>query len=73
MAVGWNELDGKDFCDHPTSRYAHAMAFDADRGQVVMFGGVNVEHNTYFNDTWVWPSLTPHRIFLKLESRVACV
>jgi hypothetical protein len=41
----------------PTSRGAHAMAYDAARGEVVMFGGV---HSTGLppvvdlDDTWVW-------------------
>jgi hypothetical protein len=32
----------------PPPRYGHAMAYDAARGQVVLFGGV------CYNDTWVW-------------------
>jgi len=36
----------------PLGRYAHGLAYDAPRGQVVMFGGGDA--NTAFNDTWVW-------------------
>lgn len=33
----------------PTARFAHCMAYDEARGQVVLFGGVDSS-----NDTWVW-------------------
>jgi len=36
----------------PSSRFGHAMAYDAARGQVVLFGGWD---NNSLNDTWVWP------------------
>ncbi|HEY3383501.1 MAG TPA: NBR1-Ig-like domain-containing protein [Vicinamibacterales bacterium] len=35
----------------PTARAGHAMAYDAARGQVVLFGGMNY---SYSNGTWVW-------------------
>jgi len=38
----------------PPARYAHDIAYDTARGQVVLFGGVNPSINTNFNDTWVW-------------------
>ncbi len=36
----------------PPGRYAHGLAYDAARGQMVMFGGGDA--NTAFSDTWVW-------------------
>jgi uncharacterized protein (TIGR03437 family) len=30
------------------------MAYDAARGQVVLFGGERVEHSSILDDTWVW-------------------
>ncbi|HTL36808.1 MAG TPA: kelch repeat-containing protein [Kofleriaceae bacterium] len=35
----------------PPARAAHAMAFDAARGETVMFGGVGV---AVLGDTWLW-------------------
>lgn len=36
----------------PPARYGQAMAFDATRGVVIMFGGRN--GNSVLGDTWVW-------------------
>jgi hypothetical protein len=36
----------------PLGRIGHAMAYDAARQRVVMFGGQN--QNTYLGDTWEW-------------------
>jgi hypothetical protein len=36
----------------PPARYHHAMAFDAARGQIVLFGGLGPSGP--MNDTWVW-------------------
>ena len=41
----------KSSANAPTPRYQHAMAYDADRGQVVLFGGWAGSPS---NDTWVW-------------------
>jgi hypothetical protein len=35
----------------PPARHGHAMAYDAARGQVVLFGGWDA---AIVNDTWVW-------------------
>lgn len=35
----------------PTVRWAHSMAYDAARRNVVLFGGLN---GSYLSDTWVW-------------------
>jgi hypothetical protein len=35
----------------PTSRYAHAMAYDVATNQMVLFGGY--EGGSYYNDTWI--------------------
>jgi hypothetical protein len=43
----------------PSGRYAHAMAYDAGRGEVVLFGGVNPSGgptNPDFSDTWTFDS-----------------
>jgi sugar lactone lactonase YvrE len=37
----------------PPARYGHTMAFDAQRGQIVLFGGESASSN-FLNDTWVW-------------------
>jgi len=42
----------------PSGRYAHRMAYDAARRQVVLFGGGDPNSNTIFNDTWVWDGVT---------------
>jgi len=36
----------------PSARYGHAMAYDAARGQTILFGGFDVFQN--LSDTWVW-------------------
>lgn len=51
----WTELHPS---HHPVARAGHAMAFDAARGEVVLFGGDEVDSldmvGPYLNDTWVW-------------------
>ena len=37
----------------PSARLGHAMAFDAGRGRVVLFGGDSLR-SRLFNDTWEW-------------------
>jgi hypothetical protein len=41
---------------HPSGRTGSAMAYDAARGQVVLFGGGNATQ--VFDDTWVWDGTT---------------
>jgi hypothetical protein len=43
----------------PPARYGHAMAYDAARNEVVLFGGALDLYSassppTFFSDTWVW-------------------
>ena len=40
----------------PPARSGHSMAFDSDRGVVVLFGGftAGVENGGFLNDTWTW-------------------
>ncbi|MBI2945238.1 MAG: hypothetical protein HYY25_13675 [Candidatus Wallbacteria bacterium] len=38
--------------NQPSQRYGHALAFDPDRGVVVLFGGTGT--GGPFNDTWEW-------------------
>ena len=38
----------------PSSREGHAMAFDAERKQVVLFGGSDGTNGGALNDTWTW-------------------
>ncbi len=40
----------------PPPRGYLAMAYDAARAQVVLFGGINSNNFVRYNDTWVWPS-----------------
>jgi uncharacterized protein (TIGR03437 family) len=52
QAVGnWTRQIPQNF---PGPRYEHAMAYDAARGQVVVFGGTRSSLQPYTNDTWVW-------------------
>jgi hypothetical protein len=38
----------------PTPRYGHAMAYDAARGRVVLFGGYDFLQGLLLSDTWEW-------------------
>ena len=38
----------------PTPRFGHAMAYDAARGRVVLFGGYDFISGQVFADTWEW-------------------
>ncbi|MBK9383718.1 MAG: hypothetical protein IPN34_02675 [Planctomycetes bacterium] len=38
----------------PAARYSHAMAYDASRGRVVLFGGHSTGTSNFFGDTWEW-------------------
>jgi hypothetical protein len=42
----------------PTQRYAHAMAFDATRVKVVVFGGSDISTGGSRNDLWDWDPTT---------------
>ncbi len=39
----------------PSNRYGHAMAYDTQHSEVVLFGG-SFDHNPLHDDTWVWRS-----------------
>ena len=41
----------------PPQRLAHAMAYDSERGPVVMFGSW-LGHSQFFLDTWEWDGET---------------
>jgi hypothetical protein len=67
---GANEYNFSDFADtwewdgtawierspaaSPTPRYGHAMAYDAARGRVVLFGGYDFLAGIFRADTWEW-------------------
>jgi hypothetical protein len=38
----------------PSSRYNHAMAYDAARREVVLFGGIDAQTGAPLDDTWTW-------------------
>lgn len=38
----------------PPGRDRQSMVYDATRGEIVLFGGVNLATNTPYGDTWVW-------------------
>jgi hypothetical protein len=40
----------------PSARVGHAMAYDSVHGQVVLFGGQDINLN-YLGDTWVWDGI----------------
>ncbi len=38
----------------PPARCCHAMAYDSTRKQIILYGGWDSQHNTFFNDIWLW-------------------
>jgi cysteine-rich repeat protein len=38
----------------PPARWMHAMAYDAGRKQIVLFGGDGSGDRAYLGDTWIW-------------------
>lgn len=44
----------KEPASSPPEREGHAMAFDAARKEVVLFGGTAGNNGTPLNDTWIW-------------------
>ncbi|MCC6676314.1 MAG: hypothetical protein IT436_04145 [Phycisphaerales bacterium] len=48
---GWTALPGPS----PSARAGHAMAYDSDRDEVVLFGGAGAS-GPRLNDTWIWSS-----------------
>jgi hypothetical protein len=42
----------------PAAREYSAMAYDAVRGNVVLFGGTNAFSSTEYSDTWIWNGST---------------
>ena len=59
------ELSGTDWTERqdigPAARHGHAMAYDSDRGRVVLFGGAGlssavVTDGDLFSDTWEMPA-----------------
>lgn len=42
----------------PTPRYAHSMAFDGNRGKVLVFGGFDMSTGGSLNDLWEWDPTT---------------
>jgi hypothetical protein len=42
----------------PSVRSSHAMAFDAGRSQILLFGGLIDKSASATNDTWVWDGAT---------------
>jgi hypothetical protein len=52
----WTERTAKG--SKPAQRYAHAMAFDATRNKVVVFGGWDINTGGSRNDLWDWDPTT---------------
>jgi len=52
----WLDVTPADPGDSPPARWLTAMAYDADRGKVMLFGGYYVEDNVPYllADTWEW-------------------
>ncbi|MHA1979392.1 MAG: Kelch repeat-containing protein [Candidatus Hodarchaeales archaeon] len=49
--------DRWDLVEHQTSmggRCGHTMVYDFFDGQVIVFGGMDPDTETYFDDTWLW-------------------
>jgi len=53
--VGWEKVDTT---DSPSARYGHAMAYDSNRGVVVLFGGADSNTDYGLNDTWEYDGTT---------------
>lgn len=60
-ASGWRTV--ADSFASPPGRAHHAMAYDAARARVVLFGGLGVDRS-YLGDTWEWDGAQWHRIDL---------
>jgi hypothetical protein len=56
VAGTWTERTVKG--SKPSQRYAHAMAFDATRNKVVVFGGWDISTGGSRNDLWDWDPTT---------------
>jgi hypothetical protein len=59
------EWDGKDWSQietpvAPAGRILHAMAYDEQRGKVILYGGQNASRN--LADLWEWDGVTWHRL-----------
>ncbi len=54
----WHRMEHRN--QGPSARKKHAMAYDAARQRVVLFGGY--DGNDRFDDTWEWDGQTWHRI-----------
>lgn len=69
----WTQLAITD--THPGARYNHAMAFDASRGRVVLFGGGNPNEigSTFFpsgfDDTWEWDGTTWSKLITPVQPK----
>lgn len=48
----WTELPGSG--ERPSQRYGHALAFDATRNKVVLFGGWDMGSGMAKSDVWDW-------------------
>jgi cysteine-rich repeat protein len=63
--TGWTDVTPAAIVPGPSARHFHAMAYDARRGRVVLFGGW--AGNAYVNDAWEWDGT--RWLFLDLASR----
>ncbi len=50
--IEWEEIECG--ADKPNGREQHAMAYDAERSKVVLFGGVDIYKPGSYGDTWEW-------------------
>ncbi|MFO1502030.1 MAG: kelch repeat-containing protein, partial [Verrucomicrobiota bacterium] len=67
-ATGWNALTNLDVT--PPSRFEHALAYDAARGTVVMFGGEGVDLRgsaVFHGDTWEFGGLAAPPVQPRIE------
>jgi hypothetical protein len=50
--------------ESPVPRSGHSMAYDAARGEIVLFGGFHyADSPTWYSDTWVWDASGWHQHF----------
>lgn len=51
--TSWSQIIPPSSPGSPSPRYGHRLAYDAERGAIVLFGGNNLA-NEFAADTWAW-------------------
>ncbi len=56
------EWDGDNWAEQlqsasPPARDQHALAYDSEQGETLLFGGLGIGASTYLGDTWAWTGI----------------